>query len=274
MGDGVSGQDIARAPSLSGADLRRSSVVQAVTLASEELTADDLASLQDPSFRSQAARWRAGTGSRKVAAIFARMLNALKNIKPAWVSDQAVPEMPIVEPLPLQPGHQPIRTKLQVMRMMFESMNQVLRRYWWTMWLILVLLFFPKLLAAMVAFVIRLLMRVVASMVMRVVREVFFEMEGLISHLSNLTTGMEQYLVMQLELWMHPWMAPTTSFPPSSPTMDVQHQESVHTPQPTAAMGAPAPPCNPPSMFLTNLLLLCNLALQIRSHRMGGLGNR
>ena len=270
----MSGPELAGPPFLSGGGSQKSSVVQAVTLASEELTPDDLASLQDPSFRNQAARWRAGSGSRKVAAVFARMLNALKNIKPAWVSDQAVPEMPVVDPLPLQPGPQPVGSRWQSSRLMFSYVNGVVKVYWWTLWLLLILLLFPKLLAAMVAFVIRLLMRVVASMVMRVVREVFFEMEGLITQVSGMTSGLEQYLVMQLELWMHPWIAPTAFSTSPTPLSDPRHSEPVHIPQPAAAMGATAPPCSHPSQVFTNLLLLCNLALQIRSHRMGGLGNR
>ena len=60
------------------------SVLRAVQLAAGELSSEEMAWLRDPDFRSQAARWRSGSGSRKISAAFARLLNALYSIRPGW----------------------------------------------------------------------------------------------------------------------------------------------------------------------------------------------
>lgn len=62
-------------------------VLRAVKLASDELSPDELSALKDPAFRTQASKWRSGSGSRRVSAAFARLLNALQSIRPAWVNE-------------------------------------------------------------------------------------------------------------------------------------------------------------------------------------------
>lgn len=60
-------------------------VLRAVQMASAELGPEDVESLQDPQFRSQAAKWRSGSGSRRASAVLAKLLNGLHAIKRSTV---------------------------------------------------------------------------------------------------------------------------------------------------------------------------------------------
>eukprot|EP00435_Cladocopium_sp_Y103_P003267 s4088_g1.t1 len=92
LGSSVPGQKDADGPSGPvKADVAASSgVLAAVQQAAQELSPDDLAALGDASFRSQASRWRSGNGPRKLSAAFARFLNAMGSIKPAWLASLEV----------------------------------------------------------------------------------------------------------------------------------------------------------------------------------------
>ena len=68
--------------------------------------------------------------------------------------------------------------------------------------MLLVIIMFPKLASALVAMVIRMVIRFIAAMFMRVFRELTLELGGVLAQLSTLTTGFEQTLVHQLDMWM------------------------------------------------------------------------
>lgn len=166
------------------------SVLRAVELASQELSKDDLSSLHDPNFRTQAAKWRSGSGARRVSAAFARMLNALKAIKPGWVSDAQSQEMPLAEPLPIGAMQEAVAWHQRLWQYVYGQCRKLCMKRWWTMWLLLTLLLFPKFVAAVVALLFRLVIRLAVALVMRVCREVLVELENVLGQFSTLTQGL------------------------------------------------------------------------------------
>ena len=177
-------------------------VLRAVQMASAELSPEEVESLQDPQFRSQAAKWRSGSGSRRVSAVLAKLLNGLHAIKPGWVSAGLETEdMPVVEALPLKEKVENGQLAIRMKRWGILAMVW-LRRHWVTAWCLALLLFFPKLIAAVVAMTIRLMMRLLMALIMRVFREVAVELGGVLTQLSSLTSGLEQALVHYLDSMM------------------------------------------------------------------------
>ena len=63
-------------------------VLRAVELAAKELSPEELRALGDEGYRNQAARWRSNSGTKRISAALARMMNALKGIKSSWVEDR------------------------------------------------------------------------------------------------------------------------------------------------------------------------------------------
>ena len=60
--------------------------------------------LSDPSMRTAASRWRPTSEPRKIAALFARLLNGLGGIRPRWLEGLAPTVPQAVEALPLRSG--------------------------------------------------------------------------------------------------------------------------------------------------------------------------
>ena len=211
-------------------------VAKTMKLAVDELSQDDLKSLEDPSFREQAARWRSGTGSRRISAALARCMNSLYSIKPGWAS-QAKPcdaDAPLAEPMPLR-GEAPSRFWTW-----YRSLSPWFHRimaYWKTVWLLVLLLLFPKLAAALVALVVRLVVRFSVAVFFRVVHELWQELDDVLGHLGTITTGMEHALVQYVE-------ALVTGGPPAPPPL-------LTAPVPVASdntgAGQPPPPAPTPA---------------------------
>ena len=107
-------------------------VLRAVELATKELSAEELL----------AARWRSNSGTKRISAALARMMNALKGIKSSWVEDQPdVGEIKVTEALPLAAMKTEGRSWLK------ESMAVLYTftlRQWKTMWLLVILVCFPS----------------------------------------------------------------------------------------------------------------------------------
>ena len=124
----------------------------------------------------------------------------------------------------------------------------------------------PKLVAALLAMVVRLVVRFCTIMVMRMVKEGVVELDGVLFQLSALTSGVEQAVVHQLEVWMTEWLPPSRALLPGA-------SEPIEQVQPSSSnlnMGGTPPP-QPPSYLFTNILLALNVVLTLRSHR-GGVG--
>ena len=253
-------------------------LARAVQVASEEISPEDMKNLNDPSFRASAARWRSGPQTRKITAAFARLLSSLNAIKPDCfkkvVEHEKVGEMPVVEALPL---NEVARKNPSWWKRIYGSTNGFstwVVAHWRTLWVLILMLRFPKLVAMLVAMLIRLFIRLMMALVMRVVREVAFELGDVMLHLSHLTANVELVLMGQLENMVHDWVPSMVA-----PAPPLQTQQGGHHPTSGSGgimnggnMGQPAPPI-PPSNFFTPLLLLVNLVVQLRTHRQGGLGN-
>ena len=241
-------------------------VVKAVKLASQELSDADLSALGDPAFRSQASRWRSGSGARRVSAAFARLLTSLHSIRPTWVTPRQNGEPVPVEPLPFTAGPAPEQVaRARHLLAQLYGWFYVVGKYWRTVWLLFFMILFPRLTAAIVAMMIRLMIRFFVAIFTRLLREIWFELEGVVGQLAVLSQGFELALVQHLETWMNH-------------AVPQQFLDSVHSPSsmPSSSqpfgpgVGDPPPPPPPPGTFWTNFLLLANLLFQFRTHRQGG----
>lgn len=246
------------------------SVLRAVQLAAGELSSEEMASLRDPDFRSQAARWRSGSGSRKISAAFARLLNALYSIRPGWATSAgpAVLEpLPTVEALPINAVGVKNDQTWSRLRGLVHMAYVFLVKYWRTLWVLLVIIMFPKLASALVAMVIRMVIRFIAAMFMRVFRELTLELGGVLAQLSTLTTGFEQTLVHQLDMWMIDWgPSPTKQLVGEASTGDSTPVATGPGANPIQGHGS-TQPAQPSSQVFTQLLLVLNLVLHWRTHR-------
>ena len=262
MEQDVSGASNAGRPCAVRGDGEELPVLRAVELAAKELSPEELRALGDEGYRNPAARWRSNSGTKKISAALARMMNALKGIKSSWVEDRPdVGEIKVTEALPLAT----VRTEG---RSWWKESMAVLYtftlRHCKTMWLLVILVCFPKLVAALLAMVVRLLVRFCTIMVMRLVKEVVVELDGVLFQLSALTSGVEQAVVQQLEIWMTEWL-------PSSRALLPGASEPAEPGQPGVSNMGGTPPPQPPSYLFTNILLALNVVLTLRSHR-GGVG--
>lgn len=254
--------------SAGGVLARRGQVLRAVELASNELTPEELAALDDPGFRQQAARWRSGSGSRRVSAAFARLLTSLYTIFPGWATADGLAQSaapPIVEALPFDQSSQPsLRVWWLRFSMGWQSSLRWMVSYRRTLWALLLLLLFPRVVAALIATVVRLFIRLMLAITTRLLRDLWLELGGVVNQLSSVSQGVETALMSQLEQILVDWWPPATSQPslqPADPPAGTPAGASV------PLGGGLAPP---PSPLFTNLLLAANLFFQVRAHRRGG----
>ena len=226
-----------------------------------ELSPTELGALQDGAFREQASRWRSGPGSRRLHAAFARFLHAVYAVKPGWKAEVNSKEAPApVEPLPLR------ALPLNKATRWYHNLSQVgtfLQSYWRTVCGTLLLLCFPRILAALVALVIRLMIRALAATSMRILQEVWSEFGGVVQQLASMTSAVEQLMVQNLERLLGGPLAPA-EHPPVA--------VGLGGPETSLGGGGGAPPPIPPNQFLTNALLALNLVVQLRPHWRGGVG--
>ena len=246
-------------------------LLEAVQQATLELTQPELDALSDASFRSQASRWRSGSGSKKVSAALARMLNSLHAIKPQWLSSlrRGGEDPPAVVPLPLNGPAQPSPSWFFIRLNWVERMVKFLGAYMRTVVVLIVLLCFPKLVSAFIAFTIRLVLRLCSAIIVRLLREVWVELVGFLGQITNLTSGVEQSLVAYLEdvmmSWSSGWLVST---PPTVLQTSPMSAPVVDGP-PSQVFPSPSPPPTPPPQVFTNLLLLANLLLHLRTAHRG-----
>ena len=222
--------------------------------------------LLDPVHRAQAARWRSGPEHRKVAAILARMMQALHGIRPAWISSPGSQNPPVAEPLPVRRAPTPGSHGLLPAGVKWCLQKIRALSYGWKTWcLIMLLLIFPKVLASMLTLIVRLCVRAGFALVARLMNEVGREMHGLVLHMTQASNMLEEWVLLTLEGLISPpapQQVPVPLSSSSSPTSSFQ----VHG---EGACGTCPPPC-PPWNFLTAALVVVDLALH-RRHR-GGAG--
>lgn len=230
-------------------------------IAAEKVGDEHLAAMPDPAFRAQAARWRSGDEGRKFSAVLARFLNGLSTLRPGWQAEVAgSSDPPEVTPLPLTRktlgSYEPAMWWRR-----WTDLKRFFLVYWRAMWMLLVILCFPKLVATCLAVFLRMVMRLLVAIVVRVVRAAWFELDGALGSLAGLSCTLEAVLVQHLEAALGDW---TPSVTPADGLMDGAGQpqvaQSTQTPPPSS------------SQFFTQILLVVNLVMQLRTHRQGGLG--
>ena len=104
-------------------------------------------------------------------------------------------------------------------------------------------------------------------MFMRVFRELTLELGGVLAQLSTLTTGFEQTLVHQLDMWMIDWgPSPTKQLVGEASTGDSTPVATGPGANPIQGHGS-TQPAQPSGQVFTQLLLVLNLVLHWRTHR-------
>ena len=245
------------------------SKIQAGTVA-DGMTADEI--LADPEARERASRWRGGNASRKITAAFARLLNALHTMRAAKISQDAG-QPPITEVLPVRGVVQgPQRADaLTTLSMQFGKWirGSVLKTWWVTMVMVVVVILFPKAVAAICTAVVKLVIRAMVAVFSRLLQEFWFELRQVFLHAFFAVSEIEDSLVSLLESWMggpswgsgQPEVLPPFAHPNVQPPpvgqVPVHQQQQNQNPQNQSK-----------TEFLTLALLVLNL---VRPHQ-GGMG--
>ena len=222
--------------------------------------------LSNPRLRAAAAKWRSGSESRRVTALFARMMNGLHSIKPAWLEGvSAAVEPTPVDPLPLHhnfigPAAPPTR-----LAMIFTWLWNCCRIR--TLCLAVMILCFPKIFALFLTAIMRLLVRAVLALLGRLLTEVGRELRDMIFQVTLATTSTEEALLHYLENFFTLVPSPPSLLEPSPP-----NPHSI--PAADLPMSPHTAPCpqhpNPPWSFVSCMLLVADLILRLRP--MGGAG--
>ena len=211
-----------------------------------------LETLSNPDLRASAAKWRSGSDSRRVTALFARLMNGLHTIRPAWLENIGGNHEPSpVRPLPVAEAlHGPM-----------QATNWVAWKAWIlsklhkrTLVLGLVLLCFPKICALVATTVMRLVFRALLALASRILAEFGKEVKEILWQVSWATSSTEDSVMHFLEELMFRSEASTSEAVPlmSSPsTVDPPSTPCPHHP-------------SPPWSFVSCLLLVADLALRLR----------
>ena len=138
-------------------------VKQAMQIAAEKVGEEHLAAMPDPAFRAQAARWRSGDEGRKFSAVLARFLNGLSTLRPGWQAEVAgSSDPPEVTPLPLTRktlgNYEPALWWRR-----WTDVKRFFLVHWRAMWVLLVILCFPKLVATCLAVFLRMVVRLLVG---------------------------------------------------------------------------------------------------------------
>ena len=218
--------------------------------------------LTDPAFVASAARWRGGEPGKRIGAAMAKIMKAVREVRPGTeVRASTVPEPPVAHPVPLghnaaEMGHTPsLKSKLK------EFVWRWSPRMSWTSGLVLVTLavVFPKLAASIVILIIRLLMRAIGVLLARFCGEVYREVSGLAWSALQATWVWEDVLVQQLEAqwtWFPSSQKVVETAAAPDPTMNHQGQPMTGTSYQQGGTPHPPVPSLVPSSCLLALMYL------------------
>ena len=184
--------------------------------------------LADPAFVASAARWRGGEPGKKIGAAMAKIMKAVREVRPGtMLGASTVPEPPVAQPVPLEhnaaeKGHtQTMKGKLK------ELVWRWSPSFSWTSGLVLLglALMFPKLAASLVILVLRLVVRAIGILIARFCGEVYREVSGLVWSALQATWVWEDVLVQQLEAqWSWFPVSQRESGGPVAPDQTSHHQ--------------------------------------------------
>lgn len=233
-------------------------VKQAMQIAAEKVGEEHLAAMPDPAFRAQAARWRSGDEGRKFSAVLARFLSGLSTLRPGrarWLAAVTLRKSP---PLPLTRktlgNYEPALWWRR-----WTDLKRFFLVHWRAMWVLLVILCFLKLVATCLAVFLRMVVRLLVAIVVRVFRAAWFELDGALGSLAGLSCTLEAVLGQHLE----------AAFGDRTPSVTPVDGLLDGAGQPQVAQSTQTPPPSS-SQFFTQMLLVVNLVMQLRTHRQGG----
>ena len=196
--------------------------------------------LSDPSMRTAASRWRPTSEPRKIAALFARMLNGLGGIRPRWLEGLAPTAPPAVEALPLRSGAGQSLHESWWIRLPWSVGQRMLRCRWRTLVLAALVVCFPKVVALVVTTIMRLLVRAMWAIIARVVAELGREVHGMTLQLSMATSAVETSLVNFVEEMLgnedQPTSLHSTRNPLEGPSRQMVEASMQQCPVPIAAL--------------------------------------
>ena len=212
-----------------------------------------LETLSNPNLRASAAKWRSGSDSRRVTALFARLMNGLHTIRPAWLENLGGQHEPApVRPLPVAEAAEGPKQAPSWVAWKAWILTKLHKR---TLVLFLVLLCFPKICALVVTTVMRLVFRAVLALAGRILAEFGKEVKEILWQVSWATSSTEDSVMHFLEELMFKHDTSTTS-------------EAVPLMSTTTTVDPPGTPCphhpSPPWSFVSCLLLVADLALRLR----------
>lgn len=219
--------------------------------------------LVDPGMRANAARWRPSTESRKVTALFARLLDGLQRVRPTWLSSMRSSAPPAVEPLPLRIGCEAADDS-SWWRTTRVFGHQVLRLRWRTMLLLLLILVFPRIFALGLTTLIRLLVRAVLAILARVGVELGRELHHMLLQLNMATFSVEAALLDHVNELFGFGTDPQPPMMSTSPAASPQQLRGE-------VAQCPLPSSSPPPWALCHSLLLV-VDIFLRTRHLGGAG--
>eukprot|EP00438_Fugacium_kawagutii_P003209 Skav218054 [mRNA] locus=scaffold214:1429603:1436014:- [translate_table: standard] len=220
--------------------------------------------LTDPAMRASAARWRPSTESRKVTALFARLLNGLQQIRPGWLSNMRAPTLQAVEPLPLraQTVEQDTTSWLQLT---WKFGRRLLSLRWRTLLLLALVILLPRIFALAVTSIIRLLVRAMLALLARVGVELGRELHHLVLQLNLATFHVESALldyVSEMFGFGSEPQPPLMASPPVDQPIPLRY-DAQQCPFPSTTSP-------PPWALFHSLLLVADMLL--RARQLGGAG--
>lgn len=216
--------------------------------------------LSDPSMRTAASRWRPTSEPRKIAALFARILNGLGGIRPGWLDGLAPTTPQAVEALPLRNGVRQSLHESWWIRLPWSVVQRMLRFRWRTLVLVAVIVCFPKVVALLVTTVMRLLVRAVWAIIARVIAELGREVHGMTLQLSMATSAVEASLIELVDDMLgnegHSTSLHSSRSPPEGHSRQIE-SSIQQCPAPNTAL--------PPWALFHSLLLLADMLLRARA---------
>lgn len=226
--------------------------------------------LHDPEFVERASRWRGGNYGRQVASVLAKVAKYLRIVKPEILDNASTAcALQPVRPLPLGPAAAAPTWWTRAQQRLADSLPRLGSHPSWIIWwgVTLVILLYPRMVAAILVLVLRLCLRALGLVLGRLIAELWSEARSCIWTALQSSWVLEDHLVTWLDAaWggsSTPNLRPAPvipSAPPSEPAV-------------TPIAGEASPP--PPALLSSSLALtVAWWWLYRRPPRTGGVGGR
>eukprot|EP00435_Cladocopium_sp_Y103_P035485 s3152_g9.t1 len=202
--------------------------------------------LHDPEFVERASRWRGGNYGRQVASVLAKVAKYLRIVKPEILESASTAcALQPVRPLPLGSAAAAPTWWTLAQRRLADSLPRLGSNRSWFMWwgMTLVILLYPRMVAAILVLVLRLCLRALALVLGRLIAELWSEARSCIWTALQSSWVLEDHLVSWLDA---AWggSSTTSSRPAPRITSPPPSEPAVAT-----SAGEPSPP---PSALLSS----------------------